>query len=238
MEKGIIVTEETTSEDKKAYKKIPLICQQEKIESIILSLILLAHPGNTNSSGGHNCSSKSISKGLCIGYHYHNKKQPINKTNSNKYNRKEFGGWIDEDGDCQNTRHEELIEHSKVPVKFKTYKQCKVVSGEWYDPYTDTAYYNASEVDIDHIIPLKEAWLSGAKNWTRKQKRVFANDPDNLIPVGKSINRKKGAKDPSQWLPPNKDYICEYIEQWGSIKNEYHLIQDTREQKRIEELKC
>ena len=31
-----------------------------------------AHSGRTDANGGHNCSQKSINKGLCSGYHYHN----------------------------------------------------------------------------------------------------------------------------------------------------------------------
>jgi hypothetical protein len=38
---------------------------------LALSMPTAAHSGRTDSSGGHNCSQKSINKGLCTGYHYH-----------------------------------------------------------------------------------------------------------------------------------------------------------------------
>ena len=116
------------------------------------------------------------------------------------YDRKAWKHWIDEDRDCQNARHEVLIEESLSTVGFKTSKGCRVVSGSWNDPYSGRTITDASKLDIDHMVPLKEAHESGAANWPRERERAYANDlddPDTLIAVDRRLNRQKGAKDPA-----------------------------------------
>ena len=93
-----------------------------------------------------------------------------------------------------------LIAESISPVGFKTSKGCRVVSGSWDDPYSGKTIINATKLDIDHMVPLKEAHESGAANWSRERKRAYANDldyPDTLIAVDRRLNRQKGAKDPA-----------------------------------------
>ena len=117
-----------------------------------------------------------------------------------KYERESYRHWIDEDRDCQNARHEVLIEESLSSVTFKTGKGCKVLSGSWDDPYSGRTITDATKLDIDHMVPLKEAHQSGAANWSRERKRAYANDlddPDTLIAVDRRLNRQKGAKDPA-----------------------------------------
>ena len=149
------------------------------------------------------------------------------------YSRSSFKHWINEDGDCLNTRQEVLQKESLTPPKIEN---CRVVEGKWYDIYSGEYYTNPSELDIDHIVPLKEAWESGADKWTAEKRKQFANDYDNLIAVDRSLNRQKGAKDPAQWLPPRKEYICEYIIRWIHIKVKYTLEMDAKEQRKVEEI--
>jgi hypothetical protein len=139
------------------------------------------------------------------------------------YNRRDYRHWVDEDRDCQNTRNEILIATSLVEPVYKTQKRCVVVLGKWYDPYSDQFYYRSKELDLDHLIPLKKAHLLGAYKWSREKKKNFANDPDNLVLVKASLNRQKGAKGPTEWLPPNKSYHCQYLERWNRIKEKYGL---------------
>ena len=139
------------------------------------------------------------------------------------YNRKDWPHWIDADGDCQNTRQEILIATSRVPVKFKDSRQCTVVSGEWFSVYTGKTITKASDVDIDHIVPLAHAHRHGADKWTRDQRRVFANDFENLLVVDDSVNQSKGDQAPHEWLPPREDYWCEYGRGWQRIKEKYRL---------------
>ncbi len=77
------------------------------------------------------------------------------------YDRDLYGGWRDADGDCQDTRQEVLIAESLVPVALDS-RGCRVVSGQWLDPYTGQTFTNPSDLDIDHFIPLAEAHRSGA----------------------------------------------------------------------------
>lgn len=141
-----------------------------------------------------------------------------------KYSRKLFKHWIDEDRDCQNTRAEILIKYNVGVIKFKTKRQCVVQSGKWIDPYSGKTFTLANDLDIDHIVTLKHSFILGAKNWTKDLKKVFANDQDNLLPVWKRLNRQKGAKGPSKWLPPKKEYQCEYLNKWNKIVKKYKLV--------------
>ena len=88
-----------------------------------------------------------------------------------KYDRKSYRHWIDEDRDCQNARHEVLIEESLSSVTFKTGKGCKVLSGSWDDPYSGRTITDATKLDIDHMVPLKEAHESGAANLVKRAQK-------------------------------------------------------------------
>ena len=94
-------------------------------------------------------------------------------------------------------------------------------------------------LDVDHVVPLMEAYLSGAKNWSRQKKMQYANflqNKDHLIAVFRGVNRSKGAKDPAKWLPPNKDYQKVYIRIWVEIKKQWGLGFDSEEMKVIQSL--
>ena len=117
-----------------------------------------------------------------------------------KYERKSYRHWIDEDRDCQNARHEVLIAESSSTVVFKTEKGCRVVSGSWNDPYSGKTITDASKLDIDHLVPLKEVHESGGHAWDVYRKRDYANDlsdPNTLIAVDRGLNRQKGSGDPA-----------------------------------------
>jgi len=89
--------------------------------------------------------------------------------------------------------------------------------------FTGKVFTTASDVDIDHIVPLAHAHRHGADNWTRDQRRTFANDPENLLVVDDSTNQSKSDQAPHEWLPPNEDYWCEYGKRWEHVKDEYGL---------------
>lgn len=152
------------------------------------------------------------------------------------YDRGEYGGWRDSDGDCINTRHEVLAAESLVPPLFLG---CKVVTGLWFDPYTGRTFTDPKDLDVDHMVPLAEAHRSGGFAWTREQKRAYANDLDNpghLIAVEARANRQKGAKDPAQWMPPNKTYWCAYLLTWLAIKEKWNLSIDEVERWAIDNM--
>jgi hypothetical protein len=139
------------------------------------------------------------------------------------YNRSDWPHWTDADGDCQNTRHELLIATSQTPISFKTIKECNVLTGSWYDPYSGDTFTDSHALDLDHIVPLKFAHGHGADEWSRARKQTFANDIDNLLLVQVSLNRQKGAKAPDEWMPPNQQYRCEYIKRFIAVMDKYEL---------------
>ncbi|EGQ8734482.1 TPA: HNH endonuclease [Vibrio parahaemolyticus] len=156
----------------------------------------------------------------------------VHKTPDNQpYERSKFGhGWADSDRDCQNSRAEVLIDQSISLAKFKTDKQCLVVSGRWRSLFTGQEIYSASDVDIDHVVPLKWAWEHGAKHWTYEKRISIANDKANLIAVEASLNRQKGAKGIDEWLPPKNQ--CQYILRFIRIKKKYGIeLEPLKEQK-------
>lgn len=139
------------------------------------------------------------------------------------YHRKDWPHWIDADGDCQNTRQEMLITTSQKPVQFKDSKHCTVIYGEWYVVYTGMTFTRTSDVDIDHVVPLAHAHRHGAENWTKEQRKIFANDPENLLVVSYSANKSKSDKAPHERLTPLKSYWCEYGKCCERIKDKFRL---------------
>lgn len=138
------------------------------------------------------------------------------------YERSKFGhGWDDADGDCQNSRAEALIAQSSTKVRFADERRCRVVTGRWISPFTGKVIQNASEIDIDHVVPLKWAWDHGAYAWSDDRREKFANDPMNLWSVELSLNRQKGAKGPEDWLPPSGR--CQYVSRFVRILKVYGL---------------
>lgn len=142
---------------------------------------------------------------------------------TSSYRRSEWGGWSHKEHNCQNTRHEILAARSLKPVTFSK-KGCKVSEGAWDDYYYPETLSKTSDVDIDHLVPLKHAHENGGSHWNSAEKSKFANDPENLVITHKSYNRMKGAKTISEWLPVNKAYACRYMKDWFHIKAKYKLL--------------
>ena len=151
------------------------------------------------------------------------------------YVRSLFKHWVDANSNGCNTREEVLIAESLTKAQVDAYG-CKVIEGDWLSPYDNVTHTNPSELDIDHMIPLKEAWDSGAWNWTAAQRQSFANDlsdPRPLIAVTAGQNRSKSDRDPSNWIPPQKSHTCAYLAEWVAIKSHWKLSMDQSEFGRI-----
>jgi hypothetical protein len=141
------------------------------------------------------------------------------------YSRSQFGvGWTDTDGNSCDTRDDILRRDLRGITASGS---CKVTSGTLADPYTgDRVFYvrgGASEVDIDHVVALSNAWSSGADRWPYAKRVAIANDRLNLLAVGSSVNREKGDADASQWLPPARGYWCAYVARQVQVKRKYRL---------------
>jgi len=160
-------------------------------------------------------------------------------TVNTKYTRKEWQHWIDADKDCQNTRNEVLIVTAIDPsslVYQDRKRRCTLVQGKWLDPYSNKVFTNPTDLDIDHIVPLSWAHSHGAAGWSPSQKRDFANDFQNLIAVHLKLNREKGDKGPTEWLPPNNSYRCDYISKFDAVVGKYYLKYTSSEKRTITKL--
>ena len=143
-----------------------------------------------------------------------------------EYDRSDWRHWIDEDGDCQDARQEVLVEESLVEVTFETDRKCRVETGRWYGAFTGVYADDPGDLDIDHMVPLKNAHLSGAWAWNPAMKEEYANylgEENHLIAVTASANRSKGAKGPEEWGPPELGYWCQYATDWAEIKEWWEL---------------
>lgn len=142
------------------------------------------------------------------------------------YDRKEFRHWDDEDRDCRNRRAEVLKDRSLESVTYRKSRRglCTVKTGKWNDFYFDEVQNRASMVDIDHVVPLKNAWDSGAHNWSKFEREQFANDPLNLVITNRKYNRQKGAQTPLTWAPIDRKYYCKYLLRWIKVKQKYELL--------------
>ena len=135
------------------------------------------------------------------------------------YDRDLFDHWIDADGNGCNTRCEVLL-RQQLP------------DGGWFSTYDRTHVANSSDLDVDHVVALAEAWRSGAWTWDAARRREFANDLDerrSLIAVSASSNRSKSDRDPASWRPSVEDDWCEYAISWMTVKTRWALSVDPEE---------
>ncbi|KAF9476126.1 hypothetical protein BDN70DRAFT_882839 [Pholiota conissans] len=148
-------------------------------------------------------------------------------SNSPAYSRDLFKTWDIISGTCD-TR-ETVLKRDGTNVV--TNSACTATSGNWVSPYDGVATTLASDLDIDHLVPLKEAWLSGAREWTSAQREAFANDltRPQLVAVTDNLNESKGDKDIANWKPPLASYVCTYARAWVQVKHFYALTIDSAE---------
>jgi len=143
------------------------------------------------------------------------------------YSRDLFNHWITISGSC-NTR-ETVLKRDGTNVV--TDSACASTSGSWYSPYDGATWTAASDLDIDHLVPLAEAWDSGADSWSSSTRQAFANDltRPQLIAVTDNVNQAKGDQDPPTWMPSRTAYRCTYVRAWVQVKYYYDLSVDSAE---------
>ncbi|MFJ6316120.1 HNH endonuclease family protein [Streptomyces californicus] len=162
---------------------------------------------------------------------------PLAAESREGYQRTSFKHWVDADKDSCNTRMEVLIAESRVKPTIEG--ACKVTGGEWYSNYDGFTLTAPGGLDIDHMVPLAEAWDSGASNWTAARREAYANDLDadrSLVAVTARSNRSKSDQDPSTWLPPLADARCTYATDWVATKLRWGLSVDQAEAAALNEL--
>jgi hypothetical protein len=157
------------------------------------------------------------------------------------YDRDNWDLWDRVDGTRFNVRDQVLSDESLVPVTVNegsSYWRTRVISGEWQCLFSGAVLTESREVDVDHVVPLAEAYDSGAHAWSEEQKREYANSldyPDHLIAVDAATNRSKGDRDPAEWIPPDESYVCDYLDDWLRIKSDWGLTVDQDEFTAIQE---
>lgn len=142
------------------------------------------------------------------------------------YEREKFGSpWADTDSNGCRTR-DDILKRDLEQVRF-TDGTCKVSYGVLAsDPYSGKEIVfrrGHSQIDIDHVVALSDAWQKGAKYWDASKRIALANDPLNLLAVDARTNRAKGDGDTATWLPPNKAYRCQYVARQVAVKKKYEL---------------
>lgn len=154
------------------------------------------------------------------------------------YTREQFPHWLDPDRNGCDTRNDILKRDLKLIIFKEGTRDCKVISGELIDPFSGKKLlFNlntaASNIDIDHIVALSNAWQTGAAYFDKDTRSNIANDPLNLLAVDASLNRKKGDGDAATWLPPLKSFRCEYVAKQVAVKFKYKLWVTSPEKKAI-----
>lgn len=148
------------------------------------------------------------------------------------YDRDKFRHWVDADDDCRDTRDEVLAEESKVSVS-----GCDITGRKWFSYYDGRTWRESSDVDIDHLVPLAEAWDSGAKRSNANTRQRYANDlSDNraLVAVTDNVNQSKSDSDIAEWLPQRSR--CRYLREWTAVKTRWSLTVNRIEKRTLRRL--
>lgn len=153
---------------------------------------------------------------------------------SSGYSRDKFPHWSNQSGNCD-TR-EVVLKRDGTGVEQDS--ACKAVSGTWKSAYDGATWTQASDVDIDHVVPLAEAWRSGASGWTNAEREQLANDltRPQLIAVTDNVNQSKGDKGPEDWQPPLESYWCTYAILWIDVKHTWELTVEEDEKATLEDM--
>lgn len=163
-------------------------------------------------------------------------------TPNEQYSRKvHFGRWINDptDDTCMNTRAKVLVRESEEQVTFRNERQCVVDSGKWLDRYSNQVYSASRDIQIDHMVPLKHAYMAGAWNWDYKARCLYANYlgyKNHLVPASVRENTSKGDRAPDKYLPSDSSYRCQYIKDWLAIKLIWKLNLTQSESQAIQEV--
>jgi hypothetical protein len=143
------------------------------------------------------------------------------------YRREEWPHWDDIDGNGCDGREDALLAATREPAELGA--ACKVLSGEWVSPYDGLVTTDPSTIQIDHLVPLENAFISGGWRWEAGRRRLFANDPQELVATSASSNQSKGSKTPDEWRPAQRSVWCAYAVAWVRVKVTYDLTVTTAE---------
>ncbi|MFT8637783.1 MAG: HNH endonuclease family protein [Pseudoclavibacter sp.] len=139
----------------------------------------------------------------------------------------DFGpAWRDVDRNGCDTRDDILARDLAQTVRSGA---CKVTSGTLHSAYSGRTVaftrgvQTSAQVQIDHMVPLMDAWQTGAQRLSAAERLALANDPLNLQAVEGDLNEQKSDSDAASWLPPRRAYWCPYVARQISVKHSYSL---------------
>jgi hypothetical protein len=148
------------------------------------------------------------------------------------YLQNDWPYWLSPDGGCKTMRTIVLESTSKIPVTYSNPRQCEVREGLWVDEYTGEEFTRAGAMEIDHIIHPQYANGTNGYQWDYGKRAQFANDPINLIPVGRDTAKKKRQRSIASW-EPREEFTCEYAKNWQQVAEKYELDLFARDKSRI-----
>lgn len=151
----------------------------------------------------------------------------VRQSTNQRFNVKDWGGWLSDSGSCLSTMEQFLIRTSQIKPTF-TSDGCRVVAGEWY--VDNQRISLRKNLKVAHIVPPFWAFKHGARAWSAKEKSAFFNDKENLILLSKSESRERKNQGPSKWLPGNSDKRCHYLKSWSELVEGYNLTSLTENQ--------
>jgi hypothetical protein len=144
------------------------------------------------------------------------------------YRREDWPHWHDVDGDGCDAREQALVAQSSGPAQVDPFG-CRVVAGDWASPYDGLATSDPGELDVDHVVSLEDAFVSGGWTWTAEQRVAFANDQRNLLVVSASSNRSKGSATVDRWRPLDEGAWCATANRIVDVKTVHRLTVTTAE---------
>lgn len=143
------------------------------------------------------------------------------------YDRALFSDGWGNIGSCDTRNY--ILERDLVSITWRNSPNCTVATGILNDPYTAKKIYfvrgvgTSNAVQIDHVVPVSDAWQKGAQKLDSATRYSFYNDPLNLLAVDGISNMQKSDSDAASWLPPNRKYWCPYVARQIAVKYKYHL---------------
>jgi hypothetical protein len=209
---------------------------KSRITAALLTLLVSATlavpaPVDAATSAAKACNTNNTKLGLltaldCV---------PVAEEHIGGYKRSLFKHWVDANKNGKDTRAEVLIAESLVSVQFSSTGKT-VSTGKWLSLYDGETWTKASDVDVDHVVALAEAWRSGAWKWSSSRRQSYANDLGvawTLRAVTDNVNQSKSDDDPTYWLPPLESANCVYLTEWVAVKIRWKLTVDAEERQSI-----
>ncbi|MCX4682713.1 HNH endonuclease family protein [Kitasatospora purpeofusca] len=198
--------------------------------SALLAVTTLTAAGPAAAAAPAGAAHRTPGQVLTIRLHDAIDALPVADETRDGYERTKFRHWTNADKNGCNTRKEVILAEAVDAPDVGP--GCAITGGAWFSPYDDLAVVDSGALDVDHMVPLAEAWDSGAFAWSPKEREAYANDlgdPRSLIAVSARSNRSKADKDVADWMPPAAHYACTYLTDWTTVKTRWSLTADPRE---------